>query len=96
MDSDLDVQSITYLKNHAAELISQICEEGRAVTITQNGAARVVVVGVDRYQQMQQALLMSRLVGLGRAEAEAGRVRSHADVFDRLEAIASDAASDDG
>ena len=42
-----DVRPITQLKNRTADLVREVSEEGRPITITQNGVAKVVVMDVE-------------------------------------------------
>ena len=41
-----DVKPITYLKNRTADLLREVSEGGHAVTITQNGEARAVLMSI--------------------------------------------------
>ena len=55
------VKPITYLKSNAAELVREVKEDGRTVTITQNGEAKVVVMDVDTYDRWKSALALMKL-----------------------------------
>lgn len=77
------VQPITYLKSHAAELIREIHEQGRSVTITQNGEAKAVVMDVDTYDRWRDALALLKAVALGEADVAAGRTVKQAEAFRR-------------
>ena len=41
-----DIKPITYLKNNAAQLVRDVADKGRTVTITQNGEAKAVLMDV--------------------------------------------------
>ena len=82
-----DIKPITYLKNATARLVREVAEGGRTVTITQNGEAKVVLMGVRDYDRWQQAVALLKLLSLSTAESGAGRVMSHADAMARLDAI---------
>jgi prevent-host-death family protein len=81
-----DVKPITYLKNRTADLVRQVSEQGRSVTITQNGEAKVVVMDVEVYDQWRKALSLLKLLAHAEADIETGRTVSQAEVFRRAEA----------
>jgi len=82
-----DVKPITYLKNRTADLVRRVSEEGRTVTITQNGEAKVVVMDVEVYDQWRKAMALLKVLAHAEAEVEAGRTVSQVDVFRRAEAL---------
>ena len=77
-----DIVSITQLKNDAAALVREVSEEGRTLVVTQNGAARVVLMDVGEYERMQDALVLLKLIALGEADVAAGKVASVDEAFD--------------
>lgn len=81
------VQPITYLKNHAADLVRQVTEEGGPVIITQNGRAKVVVLDVETYDQWREATTLLKILAMSEASVKAGRVRRQADVFRRAREV---------
>ena len=80
-----NIQSISYLKANAAELVGQLEESGEPLVVTQNGKARLVVMDAGSYDRLQEALALSKLLAMGRREAEAGRSKPAAAVFAGLE-----------
>ena len=78
-----DVRSITQLKNRTADLVREVSEEGRPITITQNGAAKVVVMDVDNYDRWRASMALLKLLALGEADVERGRTVKQADAFRR-------------
>ncbi len=83
MSQIADVKPITYLKNRTAELLREVSEGGHAVTITQNGEARAVLMDVDTYDRWRSAMALLKLLALGEADVEAGRTVKQSDVFQR-------------
>ncbi len=77
------VKPITYLKSHAAELIREINEDGRTVTITQNGEAKVVVMDVDTYDRWRSALTLMKVLAKGEADVQARQTVGTEEVFKR-------------
>jgi len=78
-----DVKPITYLKNRTANLVREVRESGRAVTITQNGEAKVVVLDVDTYDRGRAAMALLKLVAQGEDDVRRGRTLKQADAFAR-------------
>jgi len=52
MNLKRDIKPITYLKNRTNEVIHEV-SQGRTIVITQNGEAKVVIIGVDEYERLQ-------------------------------------------
>jgi prevent-host-death family protein len=76
-----DVKPITYLKNRTADAVRQVSEEGRTLTITQNGEAKVVLVDVEIYDQWQKTTALLKILAHAESDVEAGRTLSQADTF---------------
>lgn len=83
MSRRADVKPITYLKNRTADLIREVTEGGHAVTITQNGEARAVLMDVDTYDRWRSAMALLKLLAQGESDVEASRTVKQADVFRR-------------
>ena len=90
-----DIKPITYLKNHTAELVRQVAENGRTVVVTQNGEAKVVVMDVGSYQRLMQSLSMLKLIARGEADFESGATVAQDEAFRRAEAAIARAAGDE-
>jgi prevent-host-death family protein len=83
MTSRKGVRPITYLKTNTADLVREVSEEGRAITITQNGEARVVVMDVDTYDRWRSALALLKMLAQGEADIEADRTIKQIEAFRR-------------
>ncbi len=81
------IQPITYLKNHTADLVRRVADEGGPVIITQNGRAKVVVLDVEMYDQWREATTLLKILAMSEASARAGRVRRQSDVFRRAKEV---------
>ena len=81
------VQPITYLKNHTADLVRRVAEEGGPVIITQNGRAKVVVLDVEMYDQWREATSLLKILATSKASVRASRVRRQADVIRRAREV---------
>ncbi len=78
-----DVKPITYLKNNAAQLVRDVADKGRTVTITQNGEAKAVLMDVGTYDRWQQALSLMKIIAQSEAELASGKVISQEEAFAR-------------
>jgi prevent-host-death family protein len=85
MDAKKDIRPVTYLKNHAADLLSQINESQRPVYITQKGEARAVLQDPESYEQMRSAIGLLKLVALGEEDVRSGKTKGQDQVFANLE-----------
>lgn len=94
MPSKRDVRPITYLKSRTAELVREVSEEGRPVTITQNGEAKVVVMDVETYDRWRDAMALLKLTAQGEADVRSGRVVRRKDAFTRARKAIARAARD--
>jgi prevent-host-death family protein len=81
------VKPITYLKNHTADLVRDVAAGGNPMVITQNGEAKVVVMGVTAYDRWREAMALMKLLSLSEADVAAGRVVSTDEAFARAARI---------
>jgi len=75
-----NIKPITYMKTHSAELVKAVNESRSPVVITQNGQARAVVLDAASYEQMQDALILLKILAQSDAEYRRGRWKSQEEV----------------
>lgn len=85
MKFSAQVKPISYLKNHAAEIVKSITEQREPMLITQNGEAKLVVMDVRSYEEQEEMLAMLKILALGNREIERGKFRDAEDVFAELD-----------
>jgi len=78
------VKSISYLKARAPEVIRGVSENRSPVVITVNGEAKVILQDLASYEETQEALALLKILALGRADIEAGRVFPVRETFARI------------
>jgi len=78
------IKPISYLKAHAAEIVRNMRDQGAPLVITQNGEAKVVLQGIESYEQTQETLALLKILALGNRQIEAGNVEPAAVVIQRL------------
>lgn len=79
------IKPISYLKNHAAEIVKEISESREPMLITQNGEAKLVVLDIKSYEEQEQTLALLKVLALGNREIEQGKFRDAEDVFAGLD-----------
>lgn len=85
MSIEEDIQPVTYLKSHAAEVLAQINRTRRPMVITQNGKARAVLQDAKSYEETRRALGLLKLLAQGEREIEQGRLVAQDDLFAKIE-----------
>jgi len=78
------IKPISYLKAHAAEIVRTLGEQGEPLVITQNGEAKVVMQGIESYEQTQETMALLKILALGTRQVEEGKVQPSADVIKGL------------
>lgn len=87
MKYSTQVKPISYLKSHAAEIVTTLTETREPLLITQNGEAKLVVMDVQSYEQQEQTIALLQLLAHGRKEIEEGRITPASDAFAQIEAL---------
>lgn len=80
------VKPISYLKAHAAEILSHLSEQREPLVITQNGEAKAVLQDVASFEATQETLALLKILALGTQELASGKVKPVAEVVARLKA----------
>lgn len=86
MNFSRQIKPISFVKSHAAEVLSQLEAEREPLIITQNGEAKAVLVDLTTYEETQETLALLKLLALGRREVSQGEMRPVHDVVARLRA----------
>ena len=79
-----DICSVTYVRRHAAELLTQINETRHPVVITRHGHPIGVLQDPASYRRMHSALNMLRVVQQGEEQVRAGRTLPQSKVFAKV------------
>jgi prevent-host-death family protein len=78
------IKPISYLKAHASEIVRNLSKVGEPLIITQNGEAKVVLQGIDSYEQTQETMALLKILALGTRQAEEGKAQPADQVIRRL------------
>jgi prevent-host-death family protein len=79
-----DIKPLTYLESRAGDVLKQVNESRRPLVITEEGEAKAVILDVDSYQALRDAVLLLQLAAQGEADVQAGRVLPQNEVFARI------------
>ena len=75
------VKPISYFKDNAAKVISDIAESREPLIITQDGKATCVVQDIKSYEEERNTNALLKILALGRKQIADGKVRSARAVF---------------
>jgi PHD/YefM family antitoxin component YafN of YafNO toxin-antitoxin module len=79
-----DVKPISYIKTNAAEMIDYINNHKNPIIVTQHGEARGVLLDVESYQDMVNALSLMKLLQFSEKSIREGKVYDNTQVFSEL------------
>lgn len=90
-----DVKPVEELLTSGAKLVRSVAENRRTILLTDNGAAKAVLMDVASYDSWRDTVALLQLIGQSEADLEAGRTVSQDEAFVRAErAIAEVEQSD--
>ena len=93
MNLQRDIKPITYLKNRTTDVVEQV-SEGRTMVITQNGEARMGIMGVEEYDRLQSALALLKIIQLSEGDVRNGRTIPQDEAFRRIEILIEEARNE--
>ena len=70
MQLEKSIQPISYLKSHAATLVTELTRDGEPLIVTQNGRARLVVQDIASFERTQETMAALRLLAMGQKQAD--------------------------
>jgi prevent-host-death family protein len=79
------IKPISYLKSHTAEIVKTLTESREPLVITQNGEAKLVVMDVKSFEELEDTMALLKLLAMGNREIEEGQYRDAEDVFAELD-----------
>jgi prevent-host-death family protein len=82
-----DIKPISYVKAHTADVLKQIEEKNNPVVITQNGEARAVLMNVNYYQNIMDAINLLKILSIGKNDIKNGNAISEEEMDKRIAVI---------
>ena len=78
-----DVKPVDELVTSGAQLVRSVAEEQRTILLTDNGAAKAVLMDVVSYDRWRNTVALLKLIAQSEADVEAGRTVSQDEAFAR-------------
>ena len=85
MNLSSDIKPISDLKSKTAEVINEANENKRAIIITQNGEAKVVIQDIKTYENMQNSINLLKLIVQSENDIENKNIVNQEEMFSNLE-----------
>lgn len=80
-----DLKPVSYFKNNMADVIRKLNENQGTMVITQNGEAKVVMMDIKVYEDLQESLRMLEIIAQGKKNLEEGKYRPADTVLSEFE-----------
>ena len=80
------IKPISFLKANAAQVLRDLAANQTPLVITQNGEAAAVLQDVRSFEKNQEAMALLKILALGNALIEQGRVSTAAQAFGKVRA----------
>ena len=85
MKAKRDIKSISYVKAHTAEIISQVNETKKPLYITQNGDAKAVIMDTESYESIREITTLLKLISFGENDIKSAAVKKQDDFFKEID-----------
>jgi len=85
MNLSQDIKPISYLKSKTADVVNTVSRNQRAMIITQNGEAKVVVQDIKSYEELQNSLALLKMINHSERQIREGKVTKQKEVFGNME-----------
>jgi prevent-host-death family protein len=81
MKLSAQVKPISYFKDNAAKVITDITESREPLIITQNGEATCVVQDIRSFEENRDTMALLKILAMGKKQIDEGKVRPARAVF---------------
>ena len=72
-----DLRPISYVKAHTTEIVKHVEQSKSPVVITQNGEAKAVIIDINSYQKIINAINLAKLLSFGEKDIKNGKTITH-------------------
>jgi prevent-host-death family protein len=80
-----DIKPITYVKAHSRDLLKEVNTNKRPIVITQNGAARAVLLDIASYEKQKNTMFMMKLAAQGEHDIKKGNLVEQEEFFEEMD-----------
>ena len=70
------VKPISYLKQHTADAVKKVNDNGSSLIITQNGEAKAVLMDIGEYEQTQESFALLKMLAQSKDSYQQGHHKS--------------------
>jgi len=85
MKANRDIKPISYVKAHAAEILSQVNTTKEPLYVTQNGEAKAVIIDTESYENLKETLSLLKMFSIGESNISNGKIKKQTDFFNEIE-----------
>ena len=78
------IKPISYIKTNAADMMNFVNDRKEPLVITQNGESRAVLIDVESYQEMKNALNLLKIIQFSEQNMKSGKYKTASEVFANL------------
>lgn len=78
------IRPVSYIQTNAVDAMAFVSEKREPMIITQDGNVKAVLLDMDSYQSMKDAINMLKIIRLSENDVAAGRFKPAEDVFASL------------
>lgn len=82
-----DIKPISYIKSHTAEMIRQVGDNKNPIIVTQNGEAKAVILDIDSYQNLVNAINLMKIISIGDRDFRNGKIVMHEELKSKIQSI---------
>ncbi len=82
-----DIRPISYIKAHTAEMVKQVEEKRNPIVITQNGEAKAVLLDVESYQNLIDAITLMKVISIGENDFRNGATVTQEELDGQIEGL---------
>jgi len=79
------IKPISYLKSKTADVINIVNETKQSIIITQNGEAKAVIQDIKSYENLQNSLILLKLIVQSEEDIRNDKVIPQDEMFENLE-----------
>ena len=80
-----DLKPVSYVKDHAVEILDYVGNSKSPVIITNDGEAKAVIIDIESYQKTLNAINLAKLLSFGEKDIKNGNIISHEEAKKRFE-----------
>lgn len=81
------IKPISYLKSNTAKIVNTLSENREPLVITQNGEAKIVVMDIKSFEEIEETFSLLKILALGNNEITQKKFQDIENVFTDLDQL---------